>query len=82
MTNEQITEIVITSIKDFFDIQDLKITEDTVASDVEDWDSVAHIQLIFEIESAFDIQFPADSIAEMNSVKKIVEEIVGIQGCD
>jgi acyl carrier protein len=81
MTKEQITNTVIDSIKDFFGSPDISVTEETLASDIEDWDSVAHIQLIFEIESAFDIQFPADVIAEMNSVRRIVEEVAGVQGC-
>ena len=31
---------------------------------VEEWDSMKHIELIFELESEFDVQFSAQDIAE------------------
>lgn len=37
------------------------------------WDSVGHMGLIDEIESAFDIQFETDDIVDFNSYEKGVE---------
>jgi acyl carrier protein len=48
-------------------------------SDTPGWDSVAHIALIVEIETAFNIMLPTDDVIEMNSFRK-AEEIVARNG--
>jgi hypothetical protein len=37
------------------------------------WDSVAHMQLISEIESTFDVMFDADDVIDLSSFEKAVE---------
>ena len=49
---------------------------DSTIETIEDWDSVAHIQLIFEIEGEFNIEFDSEDIAQMDSVAKIVDYIL------
>lgn len=48
--------------------------EDTIET-IPEWDSITHMQLITEIEAKFDLFFEGDEIAEMTSVKNIVELI-------
>lgn len=38
------------------------------ADEVEGWDSVAHVNLLFAIEEAFDIQFTQREMASMGNV--------------
>jgi acyl carrier protein len=33
------------------------LTDDTVAGDVPGWDSLAHVNFMYSIEDAFDVQF-------------------------
>lgn len=40
--------------------------------DVENWDSLRHLNLIVELESAFDISFEPEEIGEMNTFNKVV----------
>jgi acyl carrier protein len=45
------------------------------------WDSVAHMALIAEIESAFDIMLETDQVIGMSSFQKAIE-IIGSHGID
>jgi acyl carrier protein len=51
------------------------ITSETVASDIDAWDSLNHLSLILALEQEFGIQFTADETARMLSVD-IVATIV------
>lgn len=50
------------------------ITEDALATlvyqGIPEWDSVGHMQLIAELEDAFDIMFDTDDIIDFNSYEK------------
>lgn len=56
--------------RDVFDDEDIVVTEVTTANDIEDWDSLEHINLIVEIEKAFGIKF---SMGEVNTMKNVGE---------
>jgi acyl carrier protein len=46
----------------------LTLSDDTTASDIEGWDSVAHINLMFALESEFGIQFAGNEFARFTDV--------------
>lgn len=60
---------------DVLDDESIKINESTTAKDVEEWDSLNHIQLIVAIEKHFKIRF---TTAEINAFKNVGEMCVGI----
>ena len=50
--------------RDIFDDGSLMLTRQTTSNDIEDWDSLAHINIIMACESAFDIRFDLNDIAK------------------
>jgi acyl carrier protein len=51
------------------------VTADTVASDVEGWDSVAHVELIIEVEEHFGIRLTTGEIADLPNVGSLVAAV-------
>lgn len=60
---------------DVFDNKDIVITEETVAEDIEEWDSLAHIQLAKELEKEFGIKLTAKEIMSWDNVGEMVDSI-------
>lgn len=74
MSRNEIFEKMKSIFEGFFD-GEITVTMDTTMENTELWESVSHIQLIFEIEEEFDIQFEAEEIAGLNSVVKIIDSV-------
>ena len=49
------------------------ITDETTASNIPEWDSLAHINLMFAIEQEFGIQFPGNRFAEFQTMGELKE---------
>lgn len=54
--------------KEVLDNQELVINLETSANEVDDWDSLTHIQLIVAIEKYFKIRFKANEIQSFKNV--------------
>ena len=67
----KVTEI----IQDVFDNEELVITRDTVAKDVDGWDSLNHLQLMNEIEDEFEITFTMAEVQNFQNVGELVDAI-------
>ncbi len=48
-----------------------KVTDDLQYNSIKEWDSVAHMALVAELEDAYDIMLDTDDIVDMSSVAKI-----------
>ena len=44
------------------------LRDDTTAADIEGWDSLAHVTLMFSIEQEYGIQFAGDEFATLSNV--------------
>lgn len=61
--------------KDIFDDEELVVTAETTAADVEDWDSFAQMQIVMGIEAVFGIKFSTDEVTEFKNVGDVVKAI-------
>ena len=58
---------------DALGIEKETVTDDLTYNTIEEWDSVAHMTLIGEIEDAFGIMLDTDDIIDMSSFAKAKE---------
>jgi acyl carrier protein len=58
-----------------FDRPDLVITRESNASNVEDWDSLTHINLVMAIEKKYKIKFALGELKELENVGDLLDLI-------
>ena len=58
-----------------FDRDDLVITRDSNASNVEDWDSLTHINLVLAIERKYKIKFALGELKELENAGDLLDLI-------
>lgn len=61
--------------KDVFDDEDIVVTAETTADDIEDWDSLEHINLIVAVEKKFGMKFSMGEVTTMKNVGEMAEII-------
>ena len=61
--------------QDVFDDENLNISNDTTAEDIDDWDSLAHITLIVNIEKDFNIKFTLGELQDLQNVGDVIDLI-------
>ena len=54
-----------------FNDDSLVLRDETVSSDIAGWDSVAHVNLMFTIESTFEIEFVGNELAEFKNIGEL-----------
>jgi acyl carrier protein len=72
MKHHDILQRLSSIFQDIFDDENLEITESTAASDIEDWDSLTHINLVSACENEFKLRF---SLAELEDLKNVGDMI-------
>ena len=60
---------------DVLDLDEVALTDCTTADDIEEWDSLSHVQLVVAIEKAFGIKFTALEIMKWKNVGELVDSI-------
>lgn len=59
--------------RDIFDDDTLVITRESNASTVEDWDSLAHVNLVTAIEKKYRIKFGLGELQELKNVGDMID---------
>lgn len=73
MSREEILSNVQVVFRNVLKDESLVLTNETVADDVEGWDSLTHVQLISEIEKFFDIKFSLREMLSWKTVGKMID---------
>lgn len=61
--------------RDVFDDEDIVLTNETTANDIEDWDSLAQINLLIAIKKEFKINFDLEEVSKYKNVGDMVNAI-------
>ena len=70
---------VLARLQNIFDdlfIDDVAVTRELSAHDVEEWDSLLHISLVVSIEEAFGIKFRVGEVESTQNVGQLVDIIL------
>ena len=76
MTENEVFCIVQNIFKNIFNNSDMIITYTTNSDELENWDSLNHINLMSAVEKEFNIKFAIGELMELKSVEKIINLIV------
>ena len=58
-----------------FDDDELEVSRETSARDVEGWDSLMHVTLLINVEKAFGMKFSSSEVAGLSKVGDLVDMI-------
>lgn len=61
---------------DELDNDTILLSFETTADDIEEWDSLSHIQLIVAVEKAFGVRFTSSEIQSWNNVGEMIDCIL------
>lgn len=73
MTKEEILNHLQPIFQDVFDDEDIAISNESNAEQIEDWDSLAQIRLVVAIEKAFGIKFAFGELAHLKNVGEMID---------
>jgi acyl carrier protein len=76
MDRKEVLSQVQDIFRDVLDDEKLVLSDETTANDVEDWDSLSHIQLVVAIEKQFNMKFSAKEILSWKNVGDMVDRIL------
>ena len=73
MTREDVLYNVQEIFRDIFDEHDMVIEDKTNSDDVEEWDSLNHINLVSAIEKEFKIKFALGELMSLKDVGAMID---------
>ena len=62
--------------RDVLDDEDIVLTDETTADDIDDWDSLSHIQWVVAVEKAFNAKFSSKEILSWKNIGEMVDCIL------
>ena len=76
MTREEVYERLVAVFREVFDDETIEIHDETVADDVDGWDSFEHNNLVVAIEDEFGFKIPMGKVVTMKNVGEMVDIIL------
>jgi len=76
MTREEVFAKLTDVFHDVFDDDSIVLSDSTTSNDVEDWDSLEHINLVNAVEKKFSVKFNMGEVNSMKNVGEMVDVII------
>ncbi len=75
MNQTEILSALTQVFRDVFDDDDIVLTPETTAADIEGWDSQAHVNLIVAAEVRFNVRFRTAELESLHNVGQFAQLI-------
>ena len=76
MDRKEVYERLNNVFRDVFDEESIVLNDETVADDIDGWDSFEHINLFVAIEEEFSFKIPMNKVVSMKNVGEMVDIIL------
>ena len=76
MSREEVFQKLNHVFQDVFDDDSIVVSDNTTAADIEDWDSLEHINLMVAIEEDFGMKFNMAEVTGLKNVGEMVDVIL------
>ena len=76
MSREEVFEKLNEVFRDVFDDESITVSDATTANDIDDWDSLEHINLLAAIEQEFGMKFNMGQVVSMKNVGEMADIII------
>ena len=73
LSQDEILKRLTEVFQDIFDDEDIELTRETTAEDIEEWDSLNQIKLILACEKAFNLKLKARDVNALDNVGAMVD---------
>ncbi len=75
MSRQEIFDEVQLIFQTVFDDEELTISDSTNSDDIEDWDSLEHINLVVAMEKKFNLKFDIKEVGTLKDVGEMIDLI-------
>ena len=75
MTQDEIKDRARAALARVLKVAPETITDTTSQTDLSDWDSVRHMNVVLALENDFDIQFDDDELPKLTSLPQLVSAV-------
>ena len=75
MDRNEITERLSEVFRDVFGDDSITVNDATTSDDIDDWDSIEHINLIGAVEDEFGLRFKMREVSGMKNVGEMIDII-------
>ena len=76
MNRSQILKEINDIFIEIIDDKDVVLSESTTAEDIDEWDSLTHIQIIVSLEKHFKLRFESQEIQEWKNIADIINSVI------
>ena len=76
MSREEVNKALNEIFQSVFDDEKITVNDKTTANDIEDWDSLEHVNLIVAVEKKFHIKFNMEEVNKLKNVGEMIDIIV------
>ncbi len=73
MNRAEIMERLNEVFRDVFDDSSITVDDNTTSKDIEDWDSLEHINLVGAVEQEFKMRFKMKEVSSMKNVGEMAD---------